>query len=44
MTKAAFQSKYLRGDRFVQRIAKEPKIFVTGDASEFGKLAEDRAA
>jgi len=44
MTKAAFQSKFRRGDRFVSRVAKEPKIFLIGDAGEFGKLAEDRAA
>jgi predicted nucleotidyltransferase len=44
MTKAAFRSKLRQGDRFVSRIAKEPKIFLIGDASEFGKLAEDRAA
>lgn len=44
MTKAAFQAKYRQRDRFVSRIAKEPKIFLIGDAGEFGKLAEDRAA
>jgi len=44
MTKAAFQAKHQQGDRFVSRIAKEPKIFLMGDAGEFGKLAEDRAA
>ena len=44
MTKPAFRDKQRRGDRFVGRIAKEPKIFLIGDAGEFGKLAEDRAA
>jgi predicted nucleotidyltransferase len=44
MTKAAFQRKQREGDRFVSRIAKEPRIVLIGDASEFGKLAEDRAA
>jgi predicted nucleotidyltransferase len=44
MTKAAFQAKHRQSDRFVSRIAKEPKIFLVGDAGEFGKLAEDRAA
>lgn len=44
MTKTAFQSKYRQGDRFVSRIAKEPTIYLIGGASEFGKLAEDRAA
>lgn len=43
MTKAAFHSKLKDGDRFVTRLAKEPKIVVMGDASEFGKLTEDRA-
>lgn len=44
MTTAAFQNKYRKGDRFVSRIVREPKIFVIGDASELGKLTEDRAA
>ena len=44
MTKTAFQAKNRQSDRFVSRIAKEPKIFLVGDAGEFGKLAEDRAA
>jgi len=42
MTKATFQLKRRQGDRFVARVAKEPKIFVMGDSGEFGKLAEDR--
>jgi predicted nucleotidyltransferase len=44
MTKSAFHARCRQNDRFVLRIAKEPKIFLIGDASEFGKLAEDRAA
>jgi predicted nucleotidyltransferase len=44
MTRAAFQVKRRQGDRFISRVAKEPKIFLIGDASEFGKLAEDRPA
>lgn len=44
MTRAAFRAKRQKGDRFVTRIATEPKIFLIGDASEFGKLAEDRPA
>ena len=42
MTKATFQLERRQGDRFVARVAKEPKIFVMGDSGEFGKLAEDR--
>jgi predicted nucleotidyltransferase len=44
MSKTAFQTKHREQDRFVSRVLKEPKIFLIGDASELGKLAEDRAA
>lgn len=44
MTEAAFRKKLETGDRFVTRVTREPKIFVIGDASEFGELAEDRTA
>ena len=44
MAKATFRTKHRQRDRFVSRIATEPKIFLIGDASEFGKLAEDRPA
>jgi predicted nucleotidyltransferase len=44
MTSAAFRKKLREGDRFVSRIAREPKIVLIGDASEFGKLAEDWTA
>jgi predicted nucleotidyltransferase len=42
MTKAALLAKHRQSDRFISRVAKEPKIFVIGDASEFAKLTEDR--
>jgi predicted nucleotidyltransferase len=35
MTKAAFSAKLANGDRFVGRVAREPKIFLLGEASEF---------
>ena len=44
MTRSALQAKHRQGDRFVSRISKEPKIFLIGDASEFGKPGSDRAA
>lgn len=44
MTKSAFLAKHRQGDRFISRVAKEPKILLIGDAGEFGKLTEDRAA
>jgi predicted nucleotidyltransferase len=44
MTKTEFRSKYRAKDRFVLRVAKEPKIFLIGSADEFGKLIENRAA
>jgi predicted nucleotidyltransferase len=42
MSKAALLAKHQQSDRFISRVAKEPKIFVIGDASEFAKLTEDR--
>jgi len=39
-----FKAKLRSGDRFVSRLAREPKIFLIGDAGDFAKLAEDRAA
>lgn len=42
MTKAAFLAKRRQSDRFISRVAKEPKIFLIGDANEFAKLTEDR--
>lgn len=44
MTRSSFQSKYAKKDRFVSRIARESKIFLIGDADEFGKLTKNRAA
>jgi len=44
MSKTAFQVKNREHDRFVSRVAKEPKIFLIGDARDFEKLAENRAA
>lgn len=44
MSKDALRAKQRGRDRFISRVLKEPKIFVTGDASELGKLTEDRAA
>jgi len=43
MSKAAFGAKLAGRDRFVGRVAREPKIFLLGDADEFGKLAENRS-
>lgn len=44
MTSVAFEAKLVSRDRFVTRVAREPKIFLLGDAGEFAKLAEDRGA
>jgi len=44
MTRTAFAAKLASRDRFVARVAREPKIFLLGDAGEFAELAEDRAA
>jgi Predicted nucleotidyltransferases len=44
ITKSGFLTKLKQQDRFVSRIAQEPKIFLIGDAGEFGKLVEDRTA
>jgi predicted nucleotidyltransferase len=44
MTASAFQTKLRARDRFVSRVAKEPKIFLIGDARDFEKPSEDRAA
>jgi predicted nucleotidyltransferase len=44
MTKSAFDAKRAGRDRFVGRVVREPKIFLLGDANEFAKLADDRAA
>ena len=44
MTKSAFEAKLANRDRFVTRVAREPKIFLLGDAGEFAELTENRAA
>lgn len=42
MTKSALLAKHRQGDRFISRVAKEPKIFLIGDESEFAELTKDR--
>lgn len=44
MSRDVFRTKYAKGDRFVTRVVKEPKIFVIGKANDLGKLAKDWAA
>ncbi len=44
MRKSVFQEKYAEGDRFVIRLAKEPKILLLGTADDLGKLIKDRPA
>jgi hypothetical protein len=44
MTKTAFEAKLASRDRFVARVAREPKILLLGDVGEFAELAENRAA
>lgn len=39
MTRSALLAKHRQGDRFVRRVAKEPKIFLIGDESEFAELS-----
>lgn len=44
MTAEDFRKKYIAGDRFVRRIVKEPKIFVTATADDLEELVENRTA
>lgn len=44
MTAATFAAKLAGKDRFVLRVAREPKIMLLGDAGEFAEFAENRAA
>ena len=44
MTAREFRRKLKARDRFVSRIAREPKLMLTGDLHEFGEPAQDRAA
>jgi predicted nucleotidyltransferase len=44
MTPSAFRAKLKARDRFVARIAREPRIVLIGDDSELGQPHQDRAA
>lgn len=44
MTQRDVRAKLKSGDRFVARVAREPKIFLMGSEDDFRKLAKDRAA
>jgi predicted nucleotidyltransferase len=44
MTTAEFKTKLKKRDRFVSRIAREPKLMLKGEMHEFGEPAQDRAA
>lgn len=44
MPKSDFEAKLAARDRFVARVAREPKIFLLGNAGEFAELVEDRPA
>lgn len=44
MSAANFKAKYDKGDHFINRLVKEPKIFVTGTVNDLTKLVEDRPA
>lgn len=43
MTPAEFRAQLKARDRFASRVAREPKLFIRGDAGELGEPAEDRA-
>lgn len=43
MTPNEFRAKLKASDRFASRIAREPKLFIKGDAGELGEPAQDRA-
>jgi predicted nucleotidyltransferase len=43
MTPQEFRTQLKARDRFVSRVAREPKLFIQGDAGEFGEPAPDRA-
>lgn len=42
MAPEQFQSKLKARDRFASRVAREPKLFIKGDAGELGEPAQDR--
>jgi len=44
MTRAAYAQKLASRDRFVARLAREPKIYLMGSAGDAAEPAEDRAA
>ncbi|MEM0952805.1 MAG: MarR family transcriptional regulator [Pseudomonadota bacterium] len=44
MPTSVFKSKLQSDDSFAKRLYLEPKVFVIGDAHEFGEFAEDRSA
>jgi predicted nucleotidyltransferase len=44
MTRRDVRAKLKSRDRFVARVAREPKIFLMGSEDDFRKLAKDRAA
>lgn len=44
MSAKEFRAKLKARDRFVSRIAREPKLMLTGELHEFGEPAQDRAA
>jgi predicted nucleotidyltransferase len=44
MAPEEFRAKLKARDRFVSRLAREPKLFIKGDAGELGEPAQDRAA
>ena len=44
MTRRDVRAKLKAGDRFVARVAREPKIFLMGSEDDLRKLAKDRAA
>lgn len=44
MTKVALAAGLEWHERFAIRVAREPKIFLMGDAGDFSVLAEDRTA
>ena len=43
MSRDAIQEKYEGRDRFVTRVAREPKLFLTGTDDDFSQLTENRA-
>lgn len=43
MAPEQFQAKMKARDRFASRVAREPKLFIKGDAGELGEPAQDRA-